>query len=236
MIGIIGAMEEEVRLLRASLSGAATTRAGGLEFHRGTLSGKEVVLLRCGIGKVNAAVGCALLVDRFAPEFVVNTGSAGGLGSGLTFGDVVVSDALAQHDVDVTAFGYAPGQVPGLPAAFPAAAALVERAERAVDELKARGALSGTLSRARGMIASGDLFVHEPAAIASIRARFPAVLAVEMEGAAIAQVCALFAVPFVAIRALSDVAGKESPLKFDEFLPLAARNSSEIVRRIVELS
>jgi len=236
MIGIIGAMEQEVRLLQAALSGAVETRVGAFAFYSGSLEGSEVVLLRCGIGKVNAAVGCALLLDRWKPEFVVNTGSAGGLDPALAIGDVVVSDGLLQHDVDVTAFGYAPGQVPGMDAIFAVPAALVERAEQAVEELKAEGSLPADLGRTRGAVASGDVFVHEGALVASIRARFPAVKAVEMEGAAIAQTCALFGVPFLAIRALSDIAGKESPMKFDEFLPLASRNSSAIVRRIVRLS
>ncbi len=235
MIGIIGAMEEEVRLLREALGQPEETTVGGFTFYSGALDGVPVALLRCGIGKVNAAVGCALLVERFKPDFVVNTGSAGGLHKELTFGDVVVSDGLVQHDVDVTAFGYEPGQVPGSPAVFPVPPELIERAERAVDELKSEGVLSG-LSHVRGVIASGDAFVHESALIDSIRTRYPAVCAVEMEGAAVAQACSLFGVPVLVIRALSDIAGKESPMKFDEFLPLASRNSSEIVKRIVRLS
>jgi adenosylhomocysteine nucleosidase len=233
MIGIIGAMEEEVSLLRSSMDRVRETAVGGFRFVAGELEGAEVALLKCGIGKVNAAVGCALLIDRFGPEFVVNTGSAGGLLPELTFGDVVISDGLLEHDVDVTAFGYEPGQIPGLPAVFPADLSLVERAERAVDGLKARGGLPASLNRVRGIIGSGDLFVHRPEDIERIRSRFPGLCAVEMEGAAIAQTCALFGTPVLVIRALSDVAGKESPMKFDEFLPLASRNSSEIVRALV---
>jgi adenosylhomocysteine nucleosidase len=234
MIGIIGAMEEEVGLLRASLRNPSEIAAGGFVFFVGGLEGADVVLLRCGIGKVNAAVGCALLIDRFKPEFVINTGSAGGLRPDLTFGDVVISEGLLQHDVDVTAFGYAPGQIPGQPAVFPAASALILRAEKAVDALKAQGALAPSLNRVRGVIGSGDVFVHEPAAVARIKSLFPDLCAVEMEGAAIAQTCSLFRTPFLVIRSLSDVAGKESPMKFDEFLPLASRNSCEIVRAIVK--
>ena len=236
MIGIIGAMDEEVRLLRSSLSNATDVSAGGFVFHRGLLEDEEVVLLRCGVGKVNAAVGCALLIDRFKPTFIVNTGSAGGLRPDLTFGDVVISEGLLHHDADVTAFGYAPGQIPGHPAVYAADPGLVAKAERAVDELKAGGALSPSLNRVRGEIGSGDVFVHDPEHIARIRSRFPGLCAVEMEGAAIAQTCAMFGTPFLVIRALSDVAGKESPMKFDEFLPLASRNSSEIVRAILKRS
>lgn len=234
MIGIIGAMEEEVVLLRSAMEGATESRAGGFVFIRGTLGGRDVVLLRCGIGKVNAAVGCALLIDHFSPAFVINTGSAGGIDPSLTFGDVVVSDGLLYHDVDVTAFGYADGQIPGQEAVFAVGADLIAAAERAVDSLKAEGALPQNLHHVRGVIASGDAFMHEAGRIASVRSRFPTVRAVEMEGAAIAHACALFRTPVLVIRSISDVAGAESPMKFDEFLPIAAKHSSEIVRRIIK--
>jgi adenosylhomocysteine nucleosidase len=233
MIGIIGAMEEEVVMLRSAMADAAETRFGDFVFIEGTLEGKAVVLLRCGIGKVNAAVGCALLIDHFKPTFVINTGSAGGIDPSLTFGDVVVSDGLLYHDVDVTAFGYADGQIPGQKAVFAVGADLISMAERAVDSLKADGSLPSNLRHVRGIIASGDIFMHDAARIASVRSRFPTVRAVEMEGAAIAHACALFQTPVLVIRAISDVAGAESPMKFEEFLPIAAKHSSEIVRRIV---
>lgn len=236
MIGIIGAMDDEVRLLAAAISGGADSSVGGFAFRTGTLEGKDVVLLKCGIGKVNAAVGCGLLVDRFRPSLVINTGSAGGIARGLTFGDVVVSDGLLYHDVDVRAFGYADGQIPGQSAVFPVPEVLIRRAEAAVDSLKKEGRLPAELNRVRGLIGSGDAFIHEESRIADLRSRFPTLCAVEMEGAAIAHACALFGVPVLVIRSLSDVAGKESPMKFDEFLPLASRNSSEIVRRVVKES
>jgi adenosylhomocysteine nucleosidase len=234
MIGIIGAMEEEVVLLRSAMTDKKVETAGVFEFISGTLEGKDAVLLRCGIGKVNAAVGCALLIRSYAPDLVINTGSAGGIDPSLSFGDVIISGGLLYHDVDVTAFGYAPGQLPGQPQVFPVPPELVEEAEKAVDELKAEGVLSGGLSHVRGLIGSGDVFMHEPERIEGVRQTFPLVRAVEMEGAAIAHACALFEVPAIIIRALSDIAGLESPLTSNEFLPIAAKNSAEIVRRIVK--
>lgn len=233
MIGIIGAMEDEVTLLRAAMEGAGQETTGGFDFITGTLEGKPVTLLRCGIGKVNAAVGCALLINRHRPDFVINTGSAGGIHPGLNFGDAVISDGLVYHDVDVTAFGYAPGQLPKLPPLFPVPEDLVRRAEQAVDGLKREGLLPPSFNHIRGLIGSGDVFIHQPEQIAAIRRSFPAVLAVEMEGAAIAQACFLFKTPVLIIRALSDIAGVESPVKFDEFLPIASKHSGDIVRRIV---
>ncbi|MDR2745927.1 MAG: 5'-methylthioadenosine/S-adenosylhomocysteine nucleosidase [Treponema sp.] len=233
MIGIIGAMEDEVTMLRDWLGRPESPRIGGFDFYRGTLEGKPVVLLRCGIGKVNAAVGCALLIDHYKPGLVINTGSAGGIDSKLKFGDAIISTGLCYHDVDVTGFNYAPGQVPGQPAVFPVEESLVSRAEAAVRELKAEKILPESFSHVRGIIASGDIFMHEPEKIDFVRGTFPGVRAVEMEGAAIAHTCALFSVPFLIIRALSDIAGVESPVTSEQFLPVAARHSAEIVRRIV---
>jgi adenosylhomocysteine nucleosidase len=234
MIGIIGAMEDEVAMVKGWMGGIESQRTGGFEFFRGTLEGNPVVLLRCSIGKVNAAVGCALLIDHYKPSLVINTGSAGGIDPKLKFGDAVISAGLCYHDVDVTGFNYAPGQVPGQPAVFPVDEALVSRAEAAVQELKAEKALPDSFNHVRGIIASGDTFMHEPEKIDAVRRTFPEARAVEMEGAAIAHTCALFSVPCLIIRSLSDIAGVESPVTSEQFLPIAAKHSAEIVRRIVK--
>jgi adenosylhomocysteine nucleosidase len=233
MIGIIGAMEDEVALLKNALRDVCSETAGVFEFFTGTLEKKPVVLLRCGIGKVNAAVGCALLISRFRPDLVINTGSAGGIDPSLRFGDVVISSGLLYHDVDVTAFGYVPGQLPKMPPVFEVPENLICRAEAAVDSLKREGVLPESFNHVRGIIGSGDVFMHEPDRIAEAHRLFPGMTAVEMESTAIAHACCLFSVPALIIRALSDIAGVESPVKFDEFLPIASRHSSEIVRRLV---
>jgi adenosylhomocysteine nucleosidase len=233
MIGIIGAMEDEVRMLREGITDKKTEKDGVFEFTAGRLEGRNVVLLPGGIGKVNAAVGCAVLIRRFGPDLVINTGSAGGIDPALGFGDAVIAEGLVQHDVDVTAFGYAPGQIPRMPAVFTVPEDLIRAAERAVDELKDEGLLPGNFNHVRGLIGSGDVFMHEEGRIRKARELFPAMRAVEMEAAAIAQTCYLFSVPGLFIRAVSDIAGKESPVKFDEFLPVASKHSGEIVRRII---
>ena len=236
MIGIIGAMEDEVSFLREAMSESETAGHGEFTFYAGKLEGKPVALLRCGIGKVNAAVGCALLIQRFKPGLVINTGSAGGIDPALRFGDAIISTGLVYHDVYVTAFNYAPGQLPGQPPVFPIDENLIVRAEGAVEELKREGTLPAGFNHRRGLIGSADTFMHEPARIAEVRRLFPEIAAVEMEGAAIAHCCRLFSVPALVIRALSDIAGVESPVKFDEFLPVASRHSAEIVRRIIRNS
>ncbi|MDR2397292.1 MAG: 5'-methylthioadenosine/S-adenosylhomocysteine nucleosidase [Spirochaetaceae bacterium] len=233
MIGIIGAMEDEITLLRSALKNQHIQTIGGFTFFAGDLEGKSVVLLRSGVGKVPAAVGCALLITTYQPDFVINTGSAGGIDPTLSFGDAIISEGLVYHDVDVTVFNYAPGQLPGMPAVFPVPEDLITRAIQAVKALKQEGKLPGGFNYVRGLIGSGDVFMHEPDRIAAVRALFPDMKAVEMEGAAVAHSCFLFQVPALIIRALSDIAGTESPMSFTEFLPLAARHSAEIVLRMI---
>ena len=222
-IGIIGAMEQEVALLRAQMNDVETMSLAGCEFYRGTLAGQNVVLTRSGIGKVAAAVATTLLLDRFAPDCVINTGSAGGFDPELHIGDVVISSEVRHHDVDVTGFGYEIGQVPRLPAGFTADEQLKAIARAAISELPA------SIQCKEGLICTGDQFMCDPVRIAKARHDFPTMAAVEMEGAAIAQVCHQFGTPFVVTRSLSDIAGKESPTSFDEYLEIASKNSSAMV-------
>ncbi|MDR3325297.1 MAG: 5'-methylthioadenosine/adenosylhomocysteine nucleosidase [Spirochaetaceae bacterium] len=239
MIAVIGAMEEEVAILRNEMRDVRVEKHACFEFFVGKLCEEEVVLLRCGVGKVQAAVGCSTLIGKYAPRAVINTGSAGGVnpagGQPLRFGDAVVSSSLAYHDVDVTAFGYAPGQLPGQATRYyPATKELVEAALEAVRSLKAEGALDKDFTALAGLICSGDAFIADTKKVLALEAAFPGLRAVEMEGAAIAHACAMFDVPFVALRCLSDIAGEESIVAFDEYLPAAARNSSAIVKRLVK--
>jgi adenosylhomocysteine nucleosidase len=234
MIGIIGAMEKELDLLCESMNKYETKKIGSFEFYTGKIQNKDITLLRCGIGKVNAAVGCALLIQNFKPDCVINTGSAGGINPKLKMGDAIISTGLIYHDVDVTAFNYAPGQLPGQPQIFPAEERYIKIAEEAVDELKTEKILPDGFNHCRGIIGSGDVFMHEPERIASVRKIFPDIDAVEMEGAAIAHCCSLFSIPVLVIRALSDIAGTESPMSFTEFLPIASKNSASIVIRMVQ--
>lgn len=220
-------MEEEVELLRKSLENAQAETIANCEFTTGTYQGQEIVLLKSGIGKVNAAMSTTILLQHFKPELVINTGSAGGFDKDLEVGSIVISDEVRHHDVDVTAFGYEMGQVPQMPAAFQSNPELMELAEKAVSELE-------DLPYAIGLIATGDSFMNDPERVESVRSHFPEMKAAEMEAAAVAQVCYQFDTAFVVIRALSDIAGKESSVSFDEFLPKAAEHSTKIVLRVVE--
>ncbi|WP_373820289.1 5'-methylthioadenosine/S-adenosylhomocysteine nucleosidase [Glaesserella sp.] len=220
-LGIVGAMEQEIQILLSYMVETKLTEIADCKIYQGKINNTEVALLQSGIGKTAAAIGTTLLLQLMKPDMVINTGSAGGLDPNLNVGDIVISTEVRHHDVDVTAFGYAKGQLPGNPSAFTADAHLIEIAMK---ESQKAG-----LNAVLGLVCSGDLFVNGSEVIARIRHDFPQVSAVEMEAASIAQVCHAFKVPFVVVRAISDVADKESHLSFDEFLPLAAEKSSLIV-------
>ncbi|MEK5481445.1 MULTISPECIES: 5'-methylthioadenosine/S-adenosylhomocysteine nucleosidase [unclassified Viridibacillus] len=226
-IAVIGAMEEEVELLRATLENTTSTTIANSEYTTGTYKGHDVILLKSGIGKVNAGMSTTILLHQFKPDVVINTGSAGGFDENLEVGAVVISDEVRHHDVDATIFGYEMGQVPQMPAAFKSDEMLRKVAEEAVAEL-------GEHQFATGLISTGDSFMNDPERVALVRSHFPQMKAAEMEAAAVAQVCHQFGTPFVVIRALSDIAGKESNISFEEFLPVAAKHSTEIVLRVIE--
>lgn len=225
-VAVIGAMEEEVELLRGKIDTARTTVIANCEFIEGVIGKNEIVLVKSGIGKVNAAIATTLVLQIFKPDVVLNTGSAGGFLESLEVGAIVISDEVRHHDVDVTAFGYEHGQVPDLPAAYIADEKLVKLAAEATVEI-------GEHAYATGLIASGDTFMSDPVHVGKVRENFPTMIAAEMEAAAVAQACHQFGTPFVVIRALSDIAGKESSISFDDFLPMAARHSTEIVLRVL---
>ncbi len=227
VIGLIGAMDEEVAVIKAWMTDVREQSIAGCDFFVGQFEGKDVVLLKSGIGKVNAAVSTTLLLSEFTPEYVINIGSAGGFDPDLQVGDVVISDQVVHHDVDVTAFGYAMGQVPNMPATFSADPQLVEQAKHAL--------LSVTQVQAKvGLIGTGDSFMNDPVRVDAVRTIYPDLVAVEMEAAAVAQVCFKFGTPFVVVRSLSDIAGKESPKSFEEYLKVAAENSSLMIQQMLK--
>lgn len=222
-IGIIGAMDEEVQKLKEQLGSYQETMIAGTPFYQGKLAGQDVILLQSGIGKVNAALSTAILLNYFQPDIVINTGSAGGFNKDLEVGDIVISTEVRYNDVDATVFGYEYGQVPQMPAAYKADESLINLADKAANkETNAQHIV-------KGLIATGDSFMSDPERVAFVTTKFPDLQAAEMEGGAIAQVCHRFETPFVIIRSLSDIAGKESSTSFDQFLQTAATNSADLI-------
>ncbi len=220
--GIIGAMEPEVAILKSKLTELKTTEIAGYTFYQGKLNNTDVVIVQSGIGKVAAALATAFLIKEFQPDYIVNTGSAGGFEQSLKVGDIVISSEVRYHDVDVTAFGYEVGQLPANPAAYIPHPRLVEAAQAGIAELN-------DIQTLVGLITTGDTFMTKDDDIAKARTNFPTMAAVEMEGAAIAQTCHQLNVPFVVIRSMSDIAGKESPTSFEAYLETASINSSQLV-------
>ncbi len=225
-IGIIGAMEPEVAILKAAIVDLATTEKGGYTFYAGKINDMDIVLVQCGIGKVASAVATTLLLTHFEPDCVINTGSAGGFDQSLNVGDIVISSEVRHHDVDVTAFGYEIGQLPNMPAAFKANDTLIAAAEQSIKQVS-------DVQVKTGLITTGDTFMCKDDVIAQARENFPNMKAVEMEGAAIAQTCHQLSVPFVVIRSLSDIAGKESPDSFEAYIEKASKYSSQMVMALL---
>ncbi len=224
MIGIIGAMDEEVVLLKGMLQQLKTEVRAGIEFYSGILSGNKVCLVRSGIGKVNGAMATTLLIELFSPKYIINSGCAGGTKDFLHVGDLVISTSVVHHDADNTCFGYKQGQIPREPVQYDASSFLVERCQKIMQDIGASGHA--------GQIASGDSFMHKPEQIASVKERLPDVYALDMEAAGIAQAATKYQTPFVVARALSDIAGKES-VDYQQFLPRAVTLSSDLVLSLV---
>ncbi len=226
-IGIIGAMEEEVTLLRDQISNLITEVHGGFEYYIGQINQHDIILLKSGIGKVNAAIGSSVLITQYKPDYIINTGSAGGFHADLNVGDIVISSSVCHHDVDVTPFGYEAGQVPGSPACFLPDPILVDAAKQSIETL-------GEVAHMHGLIATGDRFMHQQEDVDATQAKFPEMIACEMEAAAIAQTCHAFQTPFVIIRSLSDIAGKENAVTFEQYLEQAATHSASLILKMLD--
>lgn len=225
-IGIIGAMDQEIAFLQAAMENKKEQQIANVLFIEGEIAKQTVVLLKSGIGKVNAAMATTLLIENFQADIVINTGTAGGFSSELNVGDIVIGSEVVHHDVDVTAFDYVLGQVPQLPATFKSDQRLIDATEKVLNNLK--------LNSMIGLVATGDKFMADSNLIEATVNNFPSMLAAEMEGAAIAQVCYQYEVPFIIIRAISDIAGEDSPISFNEFIHLASENATKIIVKLIQ--
>ena len=224
--GIIAAMEEELKTLLLALEDKKEGVVLGKTYYEGRIGQHEVVLVQSGIGKVLSAMSVTILAETFGVDAIINTGSAGAVSEGLAIGDVVIADRLVYHDVDVTAFGYAYGQMAGQELYFWADSDLMAK-------LQAVLAQEGQESHL-GLIATGDSFIADPDRVAAIKHHFPEVLAVEMEGAAIAQAAQAAGKPFLVIRAMSDTAQGDANITFDEFILEAGKRSAQTLLALLE--
>ncbi|MCF0242951.1 MAG: 5'-methylthioadenosine/adenosylhomocysteine nucleosidase [Treponema sp.] len=228
MIGIIGAMETEVKSLLSSMKDAKEIQIGNLTFYSGRLIGKDVVIVKCGVGKVNASVCASTLIREFEPDAIINTGIAGAMAAGLRMFDFVVSSEAIYHDVDIQVFGYKLGQIPGAPVSFKADEKLISAVEMAFvenSELSERKLV-------KGRVATGDQFISTKEKKDFIKTNFlPA--CTEMEGAAIAHTCTNFGIPFVIVRCMSDMADESAEQTYQFNEDTAAEQCAKLIKSVL---
>lgn len=227
MVGIIGAMHIEVETIKSLMENKNTEKISGVEYVKGTLHGKEIVIAVCGIGKVAAAMCTQTMILKYSPECIINTGVGGSLSTKLAIGDIAVAESLVQHDMDTSPLGDPIGLVSGINIVnIPA--------DKRVGEILLKGI--ETLDNIKGMtgvIASGDQFIASEERKKFITGNFGAIVC-EMEGASIAQVCFTNGVPFGVVRAVSDCADGSSHMDYGEFLPVAAANAAKLIEYFVK--
>ena len=227
MIGIIGAMEEEISNLKSHMQVEKVETIAGMSFFKGAVKGNELVLVRSGIGKVNAGICTQILASVYGVDTVINTGIAGSLNADIDIGDIVVSTSLVQYDVDARNFGYKLGEIPRMNIVeFPADKYLIDKTQSVFDSLDLG------IKLYKGMVATGDKFVSEDSLKAEIISNFPA-YCVEMEGAAIAQAAMLNNMACVVIRAISDKADNSADVDYRSFEAKAIENMSKISLALV---
>ena len=225
-IGIIGAMEPEVEALIAALEDGSVEQIGSLSFHIGKIDGKRVVIARCGIGKVFAAICAQTMILNYSPDLIINSGVGGALAGGISTGDIVIASDLCQHDMDTSAIGDPKGLVSGINVIY-------FGADKRAGQILLSTANSLGLNARMGRIASGDKFIASKEDRERIIADFSAD-ACEMEGCAVAQVCYVNSTPFAVVRAISDSADGEATMDYPTFLPIAARNSTALTLALIK--
>ncbi len=226
-VGIIGAMELEVEELKAGMAVENIVEKAGMSFYEGVLCGVKAVVVRCGVGKVNAALCVQILADCFGVTHIINTGVAGSLNPALDIGDILISREALHHDVDATLFGYQPGEVPQLGIReFPADGRLAALAKEACV------ATNPDIRAVIGRVLSGDQFISDDTVKSNLQKCFRGDCT-EMEGAAIAHGAYLNKIPFVIIRAISDKADHTSEVEYPVFEKAAAKHSAKLVARML---
>ena len=221
-IGIIGAMEVEVAILKEKMEDVRIIKKASMDFYEGTLAGKKVVVVRSGIGKVNAGICAQILADVFSVDAIINTGIAGSLNKDINIGDIVLSTDVVQHDMDATGFGYRKGQIPQMPVFFFEADEKLRKLAKGVCQ-----EVNPEIQVFEGRIASGDQFVCDQDVKDRIVSEVSA-YATEMEGAAIGQAAYLNEIPFLVVRAISDKADGSAQMDYSEFEKAAVEHSVKL--------
>lgn len=225
--GIIAAMKEEMQEIKKIMQEIEEIKIKELIFFRGKINNNNVILVEAGIGKVNAARVTQLMIDKFEIQRIINVGSAGSANNELKIGDIVIGKRLVQHDFDITAFGHPKGFITNIGQYVESDSELISKMEQTILKLS-----QNEFKIKIGTIASGDIFCTEPKMKEKIRTKFNAD-AIEMEGAAIAQVCKLNEIPFIVIRSISDNPNGKNEITFDQFLEKASKRCAEIINKFL---
>jgi adenosylhomocysteine nucleosidase len=227
-IGIIGAMDEEVNIIKGQMLRVTVKTIASMDFYEGTFNGKEVVVVRCGIGKVNAAICTQILADLYHIDAVINTGVAGSLRNEIDIADIVLSTDTQQHDMDATGFGYGLGVIPRMERSiFEADKQMIDLAKAVCTEVIPNVGVH------TGRIVSGDQFISDSGKKTWLVENFDG-YCTEMEGAAIAQTAHLNQIPFLIIRAISDKADHSAEMTYSEFEEIAIKNTVKLLNGLVE--
>lgn len=237
-VGLMGALDEEINLLKENMEIKVIDTLANRFFYKGTLEKRDVVITKSGIGKVNTAMTAQILIDKYDIKVLIFTGVAGGINPALKIGDIVISSQVAQHDFgEITPEGFFPFSIHF----FKADSCLIRVAQKAAQEcqlLPIPTEVTHTPTRkpqiVTGALVTGDQFIASEAKRNWLEKTFNAD-AVEMEGSAVAQVCEANKVPFVIIRCLSDIANENASIEFEKFCPYAARNSVVIVKQMLQI-
>ena len=226
--GIIAAMQEEMQEIKKIMTDIEEKKVYELTFFEGKINTKNVVLVESGVGKVNAARTTQILIDKFKVETIINVGSAGCANNELEIGDIVIGKKLVQHDFDITAFGHPKGYISNVGQYLESDKKLIEQIKNAIKELE-----NSDFKILVGTIASGDIFCTDAIMKEKIRNKFETD-AIEMEGAAIAQVCKLDNIPFVVIRGISDSPNGNNEITFEQYLKKASQRCAQIIEKFFE--
>ncbi|QCI20941.1 5'-methylthioadenosine/adenosylhomocysteine nucleosidase [Buchnera aphidicola (Hyperomyzus lactucae)] len=225
-IAIIGAIKKEIETLKKLINTCIEKKNGNYTIYIGKFKNNDIFLIKSGIGKVSASISTTLLINLYKPDIIINTGSAGSLNSLLKIGDLIIPEKICYYDVDLTNFGYSLGQVPKYPKYF--------TTNKKIWNIFKKKFIQYELTFQTGLIISGDSFIRKNSCIKKLNNKFPSAIAVEMESAAIAQVCYKFNTPLIVVKAISDLSDNNATLNFKKNISVASFQSSKLVEIILE--
>lgn len=225
-IGIIGAIEEEIRKITEIINNLKIKKIGNVKIYTGTFKKIEIFLILSGIGKVSASMSTTISINLFQPDFIINSGSAGSLNACLKIGDIIIPKKTCYYDVDLTNFGYSRGQIPKYPQTF--------KTNKNLREILKEVAIEFKFKFLTGLLVTGDSFIRKSNCIKKIKNQFSSATGVDMESTAIGQVCHNFKIPFIIIKSISDLSDNNATSHFEKNILIASLKSSKLVKLLLK--